>query len=516
MKFLQTIFNTIGILAVIALAWALGSGYVPLSAPPEPSPQSSAIEAPHAESKSTQTSPERPVQPSSLSQKPAAFPIPTGAEKTFHAEYFSLENGLEIVVIPSHRVPVVTHMVWYRVGAADEQPGVSGIAHFLEHLMFKGSGDLKPGEFSQVIRALGGNDNAFTSQDYTAYFQSISKDHLETVMRMEAGRMRGLNIARDEVRSERDVILEERRQRVGNNPQAQLGEHLDAALYPNHNYGIPVLGWEHEMAQLDYEDAVTFYNRWYGPNNAILVVSGDVTGTQVYELAQKIYGPLASVPVPQRQRTEIPALAGETRIVSRDKQVQQPMIQKSIRAPSYRQDAKTSLALDVLQEIMGGGSSARLYHSLVADQKIAVSAGMSYRSGTYDDGEVSLYASPVPGQDLETLERALDEELRKLISGGLKDGELQEAIKRLQAAAVFARDSLSGPAMIFGQALATGSGIDDIEYWSAFIAQVTEDDVIAAAKIWLNPDNESKNPPVIGYLLPAESSDHKDQKAEEK
>lgn len=208
--------------------------------------------------------------------------------KLFNAETFTLENGLEIVVIPNHRAPVITHMVWYKVGAADEQQGKSGIAHFLEHLMFKGSGDLAPGEFSKIIRAKGGEDNAFTGHDYTAYYQSIAAEHLEMVMTMEAGRMRGLNPPLDHVESERKVILEERRQRTDDNPSARLAEQMNSLLYINHPYGKPVIGWLSEMADLSWDDAKAFYDRWYAPNNAILIVTGDVTGQQVYDLAKKI------------------------------------------------------------------------------------------------------------------------------------------------------------------------------------------------------------------------------------
>jgi zinc protease len=497
MKLLQAIFNTIGILAVVALAWALGAGFVP-TAKNEVTPQPQ-ISAP---AKTPQAKIQKTPQPRLSSNRPPAFAVQDNYTKTFNAEYFTLENGLEIVVIPNHRTPVVTHMVWYRVGAADEQRGVSGIAHFLEHLMFKGSGDLKAGEFSEIIRSLGGNDNAFTSQDYTAYFQSIPVQHLERVMRMEAGRMRGLNIDREEVDSERNVILEERRQRTGNNPSARLGEQIDAALFPNHPYGIPIIGWEHEMEQLSYEDAVSFYNQHYGPNNAILIVTGDVTGEEVYKLAREIYGALDPIEVPERVRTDIPPLEGTARIIFNDPLVRQPAIQKHIRVPSYTSDAKTALSLQILEEIMGGGPSSRLYKSLVIDQKIAVSAGMGYRSSALDSAELYVYASPTPGNELEELEAALDQELKTLVDEGLREGELQDSIKRLRAAAIFARDSLSGPAMIFGQALTTGSAIDDIEYWTHNIASITEEDVMEAAKNYLDPRKAKGNPPVIGYLLP--------------
>lgn len=423
--------------------------------------------------------------------------------KVFNAEHFTLDNGLEIVVIPNHRAPVITHMVWYKVGAADEPWGVSGIAHFLEHLMFKGSLGLKPGEFSEHIRALGGNDNAFTSQDYTAYFQSVAAEHLETVMKMEAGRMRGMTLPPDQVDAERLVIMEERRQRTDNNPNTQLSEQVQATLYPNHPYGIPIIGWLHEMGQLTREDAKNFYDRWYGPNNAILIVAGDVTGAQVLDLAQKIYGPLPRVDVPERRRNAIPPMSARTTVALSHPAVRQPSVVIAYRVPSYRNSRRESLTLQVLEEIMGGGPTSRLYKSLVVDQKIASGAGLSYRADMWDDTAIQLYASPVPGAPPESAAKALEDELRKVVATGVTDDEMSDAKQRMQSAAIYATDSLSGPAMIFGQGLTTGSSIEDIEYWPQDIATVTAQEVQDAASKYLNPDDFGGAPPVTGFLLPA-------------
>jgi zinc protease len=425
-------------------------------------------------------------------------------QKIFNAETFKLDNGLEIVVIPNHRAPVITHMAWYKVGAADEDHGVSGVAHFLEHLMFKGSQGLKPGEFSEKIRSLGGNDNAFTGQDYTAYHQSISVDQLETVMKMEAGRMRGLNPPLEQVVSENKVILEERRQRTDNDPRARFAEQLNAALYINHPYGNPIIGWADEMAALTWDKCKAFYDRWYGPNNAILVVSGDVTGQQVYDLAKKIYGPLKPVPLPERVRAAVPPLEASVTVRLEDETVHQALVQKAFIVPSYHQNAKESLALQVLEELMGGGPTSRLYKALVVEQKIATSAGLSYQGSMWSDGDLDLYASPLPGQKPEDVVTALDEQIRLLIKNGIPEAELSEALTRMQAEAVYARDSLSGPAMIFGYSLASGSTIDDVEYWQYNIAAVTANDILAVAKKYLDPDNAQKRPPVTGYLLPKE------------
>ncbi|MGB4107244.1 MAG: pitrilysin family protein [Alphaproteobacteria bacterium] len=446
-----------------------------------------------------------PVVAQATAQKEIVKTEAPARKKIFNAETFKLDNGLEIVVIPNHRAPVITHMVWYKVGAADEDHGVSGVAHFLEHLMFKGSEGLKPGEFSHKIRALGGNDNAFTSQDYTAYHQSISVDHLETVMKMEAGRMRGLNSPVEQVTSENKVILEERRERTDNDPHARFSEQMNAALYINHPYGNPVIGWADEMAALTWETCKNFYDKWYGPNNAILVVSGDVTGQQIYGLAKKIYGPLEPVPLPARTRAKIPPLEASVTLRLEDKIVRQAWVQKVFIAPSYRQNSKESLALQVLEELMAGGPTSRLYKALVVEQKIATSAGLSYQGSSWDDADLDLYASPLPGQKPEDVITALDEQIRLLIKNGIPEAELKEALTRMQAEAVYARDSLSGPAMIFGYSLATGSSVDDVEYWPYNIAAVTANEIIAVAKKYLDPDNIEKRPAVTGYLLPEQA-----------
>lgn len=449
----------------------------------------------------------------SVQEKPATAPTQTEQErqKVFNAESFTLDNGMQVVVIPNDRVPVVTHMVWYKVGAANEPAGKSGIAHFLEHLMFKGSkviggDDLPPGEFSKIVRGMGGRDNAFTSQDYTAYFQSVPADKLETVMRMEAGRMRGMQLPEAEVTAERKVILEERRQRTDNKPSARFGEQLAAAAFKNHPYGTPIIGWAHEMEELSRDDAFAFYNQWYRPNNAILIVSGDVTPAAVFAKAIDIYGPISKGDLPARDYTRSPPAQALNTIVMRDKAVRQPTVQTLYRADSAQQNKKNALAMEVLAEIMGGGSTSRLYRALVAEQKIASSAGLSYDSTRFSDSSVWVYATPLPEQPPEKIEEALKAELRKLVKNGVKAQELKDAISRMRDAAIYARDSLSGPAMVIGRALVTGSSLEMVEYWPDDIAEVTREDVQKVAALFLDPDKPHDIPPVTGYLLP-ESED---------
>lgn len=427
---------------------------------------------------------------------------PAYADKVFNAEHYTLDNGMEVVVIPNHRAPVITHMVWYRVGAADEPEGISGIAHFMEHLMFKGSEGLEPGEFSTIIRSLGGNDNAFTSQDYTAYYQSIASEHLETVMKMEAGRMRGMNPPPDQFASEHKVILEERSQRIDNNPASLLGEKLNAALFENHPYGDPVIGWRDEMETLTWDDAKTFYDQWYAPNNAILVISGDVTGEQVLRLAKEIYGVLPPGNIPVRNRVKTGAETDIKTVRVEHPSIRQPSIQRSYIVPSYRQNPVDSLALQVLEEIVGGGSSSRLYKSLVIEQKIASSAGLFYRGDAWDNGTLTIYGSPLPNSSVEEVEQALLIEIQKVADEGVREEELKDAKSRMQSEAIYARDSLQGPAMIFGYSLITGSMMDDIEYWPDHIEQVTAAQVQAAAQKYLIPSSPDFINAVSGYLLP--------------
>ena len=220
---------------------------------------------------------------------------------------FTLANGLQVVVIPDHRTPVVTQMIWYKVGSADETPGKSGLAHFLEHLMFKGTAKHPAGEFSQTVLRIGGNENAFTSTDYTGYFQRVPREQLGKMMEFEADRMTGLILKDENVLPERDVVLEEFNMRVANNPDARLTEQIMAALYLNHPYGRPVIGWHHEIEKLDREDALAFYRRFYAPNNAILVIAGDVDANDVRPLAERTFGEVAA---PARNRRRAPASAG--------------------------------------------------------------------------------------------------------------------------------------------------------------------------------------------------------------
>jgi zinc protease len=415
-----------------------------------------------------------------------AVPWPAGAETgkgVFQPETFTLANGLQVVVVTNRRAPVVLHMMWYKVGAADEPPGKSGIAHFLEHLMFKGTTSLPSGMFSKIVANNGGQENALTSADYTAYYQSVARDRLETVMKIEADRMANLDIAEKDVEAERKVILEERRQRTENSPRSILWEQAIAALYLNHPYRIPTIGWQHEMEGLTKADAMAFYRRWYAPNNAVLVVAGDVTAADVRPLAEKYYGAIARREIPARARPLEPPHRHARRVTYRDARVDQPSWSKFFIAPSYnRGETKHVYALQVLSEILGGGATSRLYQEIVVKQKLAAAAGAGYSGLSFDYSNFYIYASPRTGIEIDRVEKAVEAAIADLLEKGVTADEVARAKQVMIDRAAFAHDNLRTGAMSFGVALATGRTVADVEAWPDRIGKVTAEDVTAAAR----------------------------------
>lgn len=431
------------------------------------------------------------------------LPLPAAAQ-TFGAQTFTLKNGMDVVVIPNHRTPVVTHMVWYRVGAADELPGLSGLAHYLEHLLFKGTHKLAPGEFSKIVKTLGGNDNAFTGQDYTAYFQSIAVEHLPRVMEMEADRMLNLLVPPDHYASEKQVIIEERRQRTENDPRALFGEQMQSMLFVNHPYGTPVIGWMKEMSSYEWPDVKAFYDKWYAPNNAILIVSGDITAEKLKPLAEKYYGVLPRKNVPARVRSAVPPAPSPVSMTFRHDTIHQPVFQKIYVAPACNGAKDDCLALQVLEDILSGGPTTRLYKSLVVEQKKASSVGFSYSGDALDYGTIRVYGVPSGNTLPSELDGLIETEIAAVIEKGVTEAEVTESIARMKDEAVFARDSVSGPAMIFGHILATGGTVADVENWADDIGTVTAEDVQRVAKTYLSANAPWLRPAVTGYLLPAE------------
>jgi zinc protease len=426
------------------------------------------------------------------------LPAPPAAANGPDVTHFTLANGLEVVIIPDHRAPVVTHMLWYKVGSADETPGKSGLAHFLEHLMFKGTSKNPAGRFSQVVATIGGQENAFTSSDYTGYFQRVPREHLLAMMEFEADRMTGLVLTDDVVRPELNVVLEEQNMRVANNPAARLGQTMDAALYLNHPYGRPVIGWRHEIEQLDREDALAFYRRFYTPNNAILVISGDVTADRVRMLADATYGKIPRVAdIGHRIRPQEPAPEAARTVTLADPRVAQPNVSRYYLVPSSTTARPgESEALDVLAHILGRGSNSRLYQALVIGKRIAVNAGASYDGTAVDNTRLSIYGTPKPGTSLVAIEEAIDAVLAELVEKGVTGEELERAKNRMIADAVYANDSQRTLAQWYGAALATGATVEHVRSWPDRIRLVTAEAVRDAARHWLD-----KRRSVTGYLV---------------
>ncbi len=417
----------------------------------------------------------------------------------------SLDNGMQVVVIEDHRSPAVVHMVWYRAGAADEAPGVSGVAHFLEHLMFKATDELESGEFSRIVEANGGTDNAFTSWDYTAYFQRVAADRLGLMMEMEADRMRDLRFADAEVATERSVILEERAQRVDSSAGGLFSEQMRAALYRNHPYGIPIIGWRHEMEALDRDALTAFYDAHYWPNNAILIVAGDVTPGEVRALAEEHYGPIPASPeVTRRMRPQEPPHNADRRIVFADERVANPYVSRSYPTPAREPgDQRQAAALTLLAEVLGGsGQTAVLSRRLQVEEERSVFASAFYDSTSYDPSSFNLVNVPVPGVTLEEAEADLD----RVISGFLAEGidpEQFERIKfQIEASRIYEEDDVQGLARRYGVALTSGLTVEDVRTWPDVLASVTVDEVMAEARRLFGDTH-----PVTGYLMQPATED---------
>ena len=409
-----------------------------------------------------------------------------------------LANGLDIVVIPDHRAPVVTHMVWYRNGSADDPVGKSGIAHFLEHLMFKGTHKNPAGKFSELVSDLGGQENAFTSNDFTAYFQRIPKEHLGVCMDYEADRMKNLVLVDEVVAPERDVVLEERRMRVDSDPGEILDEAMQAAVYSSHPYGKPVIGWQHEIESLDRQDAFAYYERFYTPENAILIVAGDVDPQATLDLATKIYGAIEPFgAAPRRSRPQEPKPTTHRQISLADDKVEQPRYSRMHLVPSYRTGKPGEAeALEVLAFLLGGGQTSTLFKTLVMEDRVAVAAGCHYMGTSLDETRFYIYAIPAPGVSLERLDAAIEAIVVKLATVGFDEAAIIRAKTRLVAEAIYARDSQMTLANWYGASLATGLTLEDIAAWPDRIEAVTTEDVTAALA-WLD-----RRRGVSGFLMP--------------
>ncbi|MEM6305689.1 MAG: pitrilysin family protein [Pseudomonadota bacterium] len=428
-----------------------------------------------------------------------ALPLKALADEA--VSHFTLDNGMEVVVVEDNRAPVVQHMVWYRAGSADEPRGASGVAHFLEHLMFKATTSLESGEFSATVAANGGRDNAFTSYDYTAYHQRVAADRLELMMQMEADRMRNIAFTEEDIRTERGVVLEERNQRTENNPSSLMYEQMNAVQYHHHPYGAPVIGWKHEIETLEMADFRAFYDAHYAPNNAILIVSGDVTPEEVRSLAEKYYGVIpAKADLAPRERVAEPPHRAARRLEFRDARVSRPFMARSYIAPERDSGAQEeAAALVMLSELLGGGQTSFLNETLQFDQQISTFARSYYRPTALDDTSFDIVAVPAEGVSLEELEAAIDTALLAFMQEGVDAEKLERIKKQLRAQQIYARDSAEGIGNRYGRALSVGLTVEDVQAWPKVLEAVTEADIMAAAERLFDARRS-----VTGYLMSEE------------
>ncbi|MFY9288881.1 MAG: pitrilysin family protein [Alphaproteobacteria bacterium] len=425
------------------------------------------------------------------------FPVTVHAA-VFYPTSYTLDNGLQLIVVPNHLAPAVNQMVWYKVGSGDEDKGKTGLAHYLEHLMFRGTTSMAPGEFSKMIAAQGGNDNAFTSYDYTAYHETVAADRLPMIMQMEADRMQNLVIKPETALPELNVVLSERQQRTDNSPTGRFSEKVRSLLLPNHPYGAPVIGWKTEIEKLDAAKAAEFYQRHYAPNNAVVVVSGDVTPEEVKGIALATFGKVAPRDIPKRKKIASVPVNKQKSFSMVDARVQQPQLVFNAVVPSYTTQKKgEAYAYEVLAQTLGGGEVGVLYRHLVKVEGLASGVDAGYDGDARGDAIFSIGLTPNPGKDIKQLEKALRKELKRLAESGIDDATIVSARERLKRAAIFARDSLMMPGYSFGMALATGGTVEDVEAWPERIEAVTPKDVNAALKSLIaNPRH------IMASLLP--------------
>ncbi|MCL2075188.1 MAG: insulinase family protein [Betaproteobacteria bacterium] len=403
----------------------------------------------------------------------------------------TLANGLKVVVKEDRRAPVATQMVWYRIGSVDEIDGSSGLAHTLEHMMFKGTPKIGAGEFSRLVAAAGGRDNAFTSRDYTAYFQQIPKEKLGEMMALESDRMGHLSVAPEEFAQEIKVVMEERRMRTDDNPQALLFEQTNAVAFQTHPYRRPVIGWMDDLMHMTYDDAKAWHTTWYAPNNAILVVSGDVEHEAVFRLAERHYGSMKVQKLPVRRMQAEPTQRGIRRLVVKGP-AELPLLLMAWKTPKIERigdgEPVDPYALDMLAAILDGHAAARLPQRLVRERKIAANVGASYDNLGRGPALFYFYGSPLPGYTPEALEQAMREEIADIAEHGVSEDELKRAKAQLIAGRVYARDSVFGQAMEIGSMEVLGFSHQAIGAIIKRLEEVSADDIRAAARKWFEDD----------------------------
>lgn len=427
------------------------------------------------------------------------FP-PHVAAAALSVESFTLANGLEVVVIPNHRVPAVTHMLWYRVGGADDPPGKSGLAHYHEHMMFEGTPAHSTGEYSSLIARAGGKHNAFTNADATAYYVTIAKDELPLVMRLEADRMRSLSPTTAAAEKEKEVIIEERRARIENDPAALFSEQLNASLFRHHPYRLPVIGWMHEMQTLTLTDVLEFHSRWHHPNNAILILGGDITAKEARPLVERYYGDISrKAQIARRWNAEPPQNASRNLVLSHQN-VKQPLWTRLYATSSLGAGNKEhALPLLALSQLLGGGKTSRLYRALVVDEKIASHVAVHYNAFSRGPAVFEISVTPEPSASMEAIEKIVDSELQKSARVEFSAEELARAKTLLKAESIYARDGLDSMARIMGWIRILDLNTEYFVHWPEKIDAVTGPQIISAAQATFKPEQS-----VTGRLLPEE------------
>ncbi len=414
-------------------------------------------------------------------------PIITHAAEPLSVQETILDNGIKLVVLENRRAPVITHMVWFRAGAADEPRGVSGVAHYLEHMMFKGAKGLKDGEYSETVQRYGGKYNAFTGQDYTAYYVTVAARHINEIMALESKRLQHLQPERDSFVNEREVVVEERRMRTENHPSARLREITRATLFRNHPYRFPVIGWKHEMLGLTYEDVMAFYYRFYRPDNAVIVMAGDINMSEAKALAMQHFGEWKApdgTPKPDRNWVEEPPRETSEYVTLTGEDIAKESWSRMYVAPSFggMTDVKKIMTRVVLAELLGGSKSSLMHQDLVVNTKKATSASASYDAFARGPGVFSASITPAEGVTLDETEAAYMALLKGVISKGVSDDSLLRTKNRLKAETIYARDGIENMAFLFGQLVMLDMGETFFNGWGAHIDAVEEEDVIEAMR----------------------------------
>ncbi len=415
------------------------------------------------------------------------------AQVTARVKESTLENGLKILLLEEHKAPVVTVHVWYRVGARNEQPGTTGLSHLLEHMMFKGTSKVGPGQFSRIIRRNGGRDNAFTSEDYTGYFETFASDRVELALELEADRMRNLVIDQKEAEAEKKVVMEERRLRTEDDPISALREAMGAAAFQAHPYRQPIIGWMTDIEGLAREDLVRYYNTYYVPNNAVLIVVGDFKSDELLPKIRHHFGAIPRAANPPVVRAVEPEQRGERRLVLR-KEAELPFVFMGYHVPNLKHP--DNFALEVLAYILSGGKSARIYKSLVYEKQLALFAGGGYDRESIDPNLFPLYASVMPGKTADEVEQALTAEIERVKNESIPDRELQKVKNQIEADFLFGQDSVFNLA----RQLAEYEIIAGWRAWEAYlpgIRAVTAADLQRVAKVYLTPDHRT-----VAVLIP--------------